>query len=183
MQRAVIALAAVLALSLAGCETATPYQPLTPGSAVSGGFSDQRLDENHYRVTFRGNDMTSRERVDGYLLYRAAELTVNNGFDWFEMVDSHTHNNGGAFVEPFAPGPWGGYWAPYWSFGGWGWGGGWGPYGGGPYWGGYDVERVNQYDAVAEIAMYHGPKPASDPRALDARQVLTNLGPKIVRPH
>ena len=182
MRRVPIALAAALALSLglAACETATPYQPLAAGAKVSGGFTDQRLDDNHFRVTFRGNDMTSREQVETYLLYRAAEVTVNNGFDWFEMVERHTHNRGGYWVEP-----WGtyGYWGPYWRFhGAFGWDD-WDPYWGGPFWGGYDVQRVDRFEAAAEIAVHHGPKPADDKRAFDARQVLANLGPKIVRPH
>jgi len=36
-------------LLLVGCTTATPYQPLTPGSKVSGGYSEQRLEDNRFR--------------------------------------------------------------------------------------------------------------------------------------
>jgi hypothetical protein len=177
MKRIAIVVAATLALGLAGCETApTPYQPLSSSNAVSGGFTDQRLDDTHFRVTFKGNDLTSREQVETYLLYRAAELTTSQGFDWFEMVDRHTENRGSTFI-----GGYGGYWAPYWRFhGGWGWGG-WDPFWDGP-WGAYDVQRIDQYEAIAEIAVGHGPKPERDARAFDARQVLANLAPKIVRP-
>lgn len=178
MKRIAIVAAAVLALGLAACETTpTPYQPLgAPGATVSGGFTDQRLDETHFRVTFKGNDLTSREQVETYLLYRAAELAVSQGFDWFEMVSRDTENRGGAWVSGY-----GGYWSPYWRYhGGFGWGA-WGPYGGGPFWGGYDVQQIDQYEAVAEIAVGHGPKPAGDVRAFDARQVMSNLAPKIVR--
>jgi hypothetical protein len=182
MKRAILAAAAAaMVLGIAGCETPTPYQPLSENNAVWGGFTDQRLDENHDRVTFRGNDMTSREQVETYLLYRAAELTVNQGFDWFEMAQRNTRNRGYAYAEPDFP--YGPYWAPYWRFHGpWGWDA-WDPYWGGPFGGGYDVWRVDRYEASAEIAMFHGPKPPDNPRALDARQVMTNLGPKIVRPH
>ncbi len=187
MKRSATALAAVLALGLglAACETATPYQPLSEHNKVSGGFADQRLDAEHFRVSFSGNSMTSRERVETYLLYRAAELTVNEGYDWFEMVDRHTANRGYAYVEPdpfYGPGyPWG-YWRPYWRYHGyWGWRT-WDPFWGGPFWGGYDVHTVDRYEAVAEIVMHHGPKPEGDPKALDAHQVLTNLGPQIQRP-
>ena len=174
-----IALAAALALGLAACQTTpTPYQPLgAPGATASGGFTDQRLDDTHVRVTFRGNDLTSRERVETYLLYRAAELTLADGFDWFEMVDRHTENRGGTWVTSAGP-----YWSPYWRLhGGWGWGA-WDPFWGGPPWGGYDVQRIDRYEASADIALGHGPKPAGDARAFDARQVTANLGPKIVRP-
>jgi hypothetical protein len=41
---------------------------------------------------------------------------------------------------------------------------------------------VQKFEASAEIVMQHGPKPAADPRGMDAREVLANLGPKIQRP-
>jgi hypothetical protein len=76
------AIAAIgLVVGLSACETATPYQPLQQHSEVSGGFTDQRLDQNHARVTFQGNTVTSRETVETYLLYRAAEVTISQGFD------------------------------------------------------------------------------------------------------
>jgi hypothetical protein len=181
MKAPAIVVAAFLVLGLAACETATPYQPLTHGTVVSGGYTDQMLDDTHFRVTFSGNDTTPREQVESYLLYRAAELTSSKGFDWFEMVDRHTKDTGETFVEPY--GPWG-YWGPTWRFrgrrgwfygGGFGyWGDPWGPYG--------DLDTINRYSASAEVVMGHGPKPAGDPRAFDARQLMQNLEPKIVRP-
>jgi len=172
-----------LAVVLAGCETATPYQPLGSGTAVSGGFSDQRLDDNHVRVSFKGNTATSRVTVENYMLYRAAELTVQNGYDWFEEVDQHTDRDKHTYVEsgPYGPGYGFGYFRPYWSiYGRRGWGP-WGPWGG-PYWGEAEVETVQKFQATADIALHHGPKPMNDPRALDAHQVLANLGPKIMTP-
>jgi hypothetical protein len=176
------AIAALLApLALWACTTPTPYQPLASGTAVSGGYSDQALDDTHFRVSFRGNDMTSREQVETYLLYRAAELTSAKGFDWFEMVDRHTQNTGETYVEPY--GPWG-YWRPTWRFGrGGGWYGGW--YGD-PFWGPWGpdatIDTIDRYNASAEVVVGRGPKPANDPRAFDARQVRQNLAAKIVRP-
>jgi hypothetical protein len=179
MKRIAMIAAASLALGLAACETTpTPYQPLgAPGAQVSGGFTDQQLDATHFRVTFRGNSFTSREQVETYLLYRAAELTTGQGFDWFEMVERQTHNNGSTYISGY-----GGYWAPYWRFhGGWGWNA-WDPFWGDPFWDSAYVERIDRYEAIAEIAVGRGPKPEHDVRAFDARQVMANLGPKIARP-
>jgi len=176
-----------LAAALSACETATPYQPLQKGSETSGGFTDQKLDNDRFRVTFAGNDLTPRETVETYLLYRAADLTIAQGYDWFETVDRHTEADRQTYVDPlYGPGPYGyGYgWRPSWRYyggygrGGFGWGG-WGPYGG---WGGAQIQTVKKFEASAEIVMRHGPKPADDARALDARAVMTNLGPKIVLP-
>jgi len=172
------AIAALLApLALWACTTPTPYQPLASGSAVSGGYSDQALDDTHFRVSFRGNDMTSREQVETYLLYRAAELTSAKGFDWFEMVDRHTQNTGETYIDPYGPY---GYWRPSWRFGR---RGGW--YGD-PFWGPWGpdgtIDTIERFNASAEVVAGHGPKPANDPRAFDARQVMQNLAAKIVRP-
>ena len=45
-----------------------------------------------------------------------------------------------------------------------------------------DVRTVDKYEATAEIFMGKGAKPADDPRAFDARQVIANLQPRIVYP-
>src|ERR1700743_1322282 len=90
--------AASLGGMLAGCETPTPYQPLNPNATQAGGYSEVKLEDNRWRVTFQGNSITSRTAVETNLLHRAAELTLNNGFDWFEAVqrqtDKHTETYG-----------------------------------------------------------------------------------------
>jgi hypothetical protein len=173
-----------LALGLSACETATPYQPLKTSGSGSGGYTEQRLDVNHFRVTFHGNTSTSRETVETYLLYRAAELTLAHGYDWFETSDRRTSRDARTYVtsDPFyGPGYAYGYWRPsYRYYGAYGWRG-WGPYD--PTWGGSaTVSTVQKFEASAEIVMRRGPKPESDPRGLDARSVIANLGPKIQRP-
>jgi hypothetical protein len=175
---AALAAALVLAGGLCACETATPYQPLEKGAKVSGGFTDSRLDQDHYRVSFRGNSITSRATVENYLLYRAAELTVQSGDDWFQTMDNHTDRQQRTYVEGFGPYGYGAF-SPYWSF--------WGPYGrrgfwGGPFWDpSFDVETVQRFDATAEIVMGRGRKPPN-PRAFDAHEVMANLAPHIKRP-
>lgn len=181
MRKAWIAVCAALALSgaLAACETATPYQAAAPGTHESGGYSDTKVEDDRWRVTFRGNSVTSRNTVDDYLLYRAAELTVAQGFDWFEAADRHTDKHTEIMGDSFG-------WDPYWRFygpwgGGWGWGA-WGPWGdpfGGPD---FDIQKIERYEASIEIVMHRGDKPAGDARAFDARQVMSNLAGKIVKP-
>ncbi len=190
MKTAAIAATVSLALGLAACETATPYQPLQHGASTSGGFSDQRLDADHVRVSFQGNTLTSRATVESYLLYRAAELTVAQGFDWFETVDRHTDRDKRTYVDPepfYGPGYGFGYgygfWRPSWRYygGGFGWRS-WDPYWGGPFWGDTgQVQTVEKFQATAEIVMHHGAKPNGVPQAFDARGVMANLGPTIQR--
>ncbi|HEY9236264.1 MULTISPECIES: CC0125/CC1285 family lipoprotein [Phenylobacterium] len=191
MSRKSVAIIASLALAglAAACTTATPYQPNIPGQQVSGGYSEQQIEANRFRVNFAGNSLTSRETVEGYLLYRAAELTVQQGFDWFSIVDRSTEADRRTYIERdpfFSPwyGPAYGYWRPSWRYygGGFGWRT-WDPYWGSPFWSdSVDVRTVTKFEASAEIVMHRGAKPADDPRAFDARAVVNNLGPRIVRP-
>ncbi len=186
MKRVLISLAAVLSLgaALTGCETPTPYQPLHAGSAQSGGYTETRIDANHFRVSFRGNGMTSRSTVENYLLYHAAELTLHEGYDWFETVHEATDKHVDTYADPVGPGPYGYGWHPYWRYygGGFGWRS-WDPYWHDPFWADdIDMHTVEKFDAEAEIVMGHGPKPDNDKSALDAHEVVANLGPKIIRP-
>jgi hypothetical protein len=174
---------AVLAV-ITGCATATPYQPLTTRGPATGGYSEQRLEENRIRVTFTGNSFTSRQTVENYLLYRAAELTTQAGFDGFTMVQRGTdpHTTTRVFSDPFSSGPFG-YWGPSWRYHGRGFGWrSWDPFMRGPFWADdIDVSTVTSYEASAEVVMFHGRR-ADDPTSFDARQILQNLGPSIQMP-
>ena len=173
-----ILIAAAAALAVAGCETPTLYQPLAPSHA-SGGYSEQQIEPNRWQVTFTGNDVTSRERVERYLLFRTAELTVQQSFDWFQTVDRHTNRETSFFGEgdPYFGGPFGGFGGPFGGFGYSGYGFGYGGfgynfgYGGDPY---FDVDQVNRYTSTVEVVMGHGPKPPT-PRAYDAHAVIAHL--------
>ena len=190
MRSKTLAFVAALALSagLAACETPTPYQPNLPGHGASGGFSESRVEADRWRVTFAGNSMTSRETVEAYLLYRAAELTTQQGFDWFSIVDRHTERDARTYVDPDPLyHPWYGYgfWRPTWRYYGHRYGGWhtWDPFWGDPFWADrYDVQTIQKFEATAEIQMHHGAKPADDPAAFDAHAVIDNLRPRIQYP-
>jgi len=182
------AVALALAAGLAACATPTPYQPIVRSGAASGGFSELRLEPNRYRVNFAGNSLTSRETVEGYLLFRAAELTVQSGYDWFAIVDRDTDKKVRTYVEPdpFYR-PWYGsygFWRPSWRYYGHGYGWrGWDPFWGDPFWADrVDVRTIEKFEASAEIVMGKGAKPADDVKAFDARAVIDNLRPRIQYP-
>ena len=71
----------VLPITLVAC--ATTYQP----KSFSGGFSETQLDSTTVRVAFEGNGYTNRTTVENYLIYRASEVTVERGFDWFLVTE------------------------------------------------------------------------------------------------
>ncbi|WP_051362317.1 CC0125/CC1285 family lipoprotein [Solimonas soli] len=157
-------LALATAVALAACATATPYQPADHGY----GYSEQRIEQNRYRVTFAGNSDTPRQTVENYLLYRAAELTLQAGYDYFVFASDSTEAST-RYLQNFS-----GYY-------------GWGPY----YWyprgmyGGLGASTstpVTEYEAQANIVMFAGKKKDEDVKAFDARQVRSNLEALIVRP-
>ncbi len=190
MSRKFATIAAVLALSagLAACATPTPYQPFVRGQTTGGGFSDSKLEANRYRVSFAGNSLTTRETVEGYLLYRAAELTVQSGYDWFSIVERDTDKKVSTYVEPdpFYRPSYGAYglWRPSWRYYGRGFGWrGWDPFWGDSFWTDrVDVRTVERFEASAEVVMDKGPKPQGDVKAFDARSVIENLKPRIQYP-
>jgi hypothetical protein len=175
-----------IAATMGACTTTpTPYQPYRAESAggVHGGYTDQLLAPNRFRVRFHGNELTSRERVETYLLYRAAELTVANGYDWFAIADHHTEHDVETYVRQS---PWGayGYWQPLWRYHRYGYGWDvWYPGYGRPFWADtIDVTTVEAFEVEAEITLQRGSLPAGDPNALDARRIMSDLAQTIVRP-
>ncbi len=157
-------LVAALAAGLVACATATPYGP----SDGQYGYSEQRIEEDRFRVTFSGNHSTRRETVETFLLYRAAELTVAQGYDYFIATEQETEAASTYHTRPVFYGHYGhrtrGF--PYYAYG-FSW---------------IHEERTSElrrYEAVAFIVMRAGEKPEDDPTAYDARDVLTNLGPVV----
>ena len=175
--------AAVSALALAACATPTVYAPEGYGGQ-RGGFAEQRLQADRFAVTFSGNSLTSRDTVEMYLLYRAAELTLENGYDWFltDYRATEVENRYYSSPDPWYGGGYGRYWGPSWRYyrrSAWSpWNDPWGdPFGRG----GWDVREVSRYEARAEIVLGRGQTP-SDGHAFNAREIIENLGPRVARP-
>jgi hypothetical protein len=153
-----------LVLGLAACVTATPYQPVKNGV----GYSEQRVENNRYKVTFSGNSSTTRQTVENYLLYRAAEVTLQNGYDYFVQADTNTDAQT-SYTQTYSGfGGYGGFWSPF--------------YGPGVGLGaGSSIPRT-EYEAQASILVFKGPKPADNYKAFDAHEVKANLEALIMRP-
>ncbi len=71
----------MLIVALSGCATGQ-YTPL--GKAASAEV--EQLKENVYRVEYRASAFTSQEQLDRYLRRRCAELTLREGYDFFQMA-------------------------------------------------------------------------------------------------
>lgn len=159
--------AAMLALALGGaaCGTPTPYQPAVDGD----GYAEQPLETNRYRISFAGNSLTPRETVENYLLYRAAEVTLAGGHDYFLVVERDTERSTTyhTTVTGFDGHPGIHSFRHFHAHG----------------FGGFATATArprDRYRAFANILVGKGAKPA-EPDAYDARDVLKRLAPRIER--
>jgi len=170
-----IALSAILSLGLlSACATPTPYTAAltTADDGFHPGYTDTRLEDDRYRIGFAGNEATSRDTVENYLLYHAAELTLNAGYDWFEIVKTDTDKKTRTIGDVDDP-LWGGMSWRFYRGHRWG---GWG------FDNEFETTEYSRYQATAEIILHKGAKPDGNAHAYDARQLKQNLESKIVRP-
>jgi hypothetical protein len=72
----------IVIISLAGC--ATGYQKL----GKNGGYSDQKINDRVYKVSFQGNTHTSDEKVRKYFMRRCAEIALEHHFPYFIIIES-----------------------------------------------------------------------------------------------
>jgi hypothetical protein len=87
-------LTAALALITASC--ATPYQ----SKGFVGGYSDTALAPDVYRISFRGNRYTSKDRAQDFALLRAADLTLSHGYRYFCIVNETEGGRHGLINTP-----------------------------------------------------------------------------------
>lgn len=160
MKKLTISLLAASALALGACASLAPYGAQTgPGGQ---GFSEQRIERDRYRVTYYG--VGAAGPVSDFALLRAAELTTQEGYDWFEVsqrwIDGRPDSAGG--VRPSLGVGYGGgsYRSPYGRYSSSGVGVGVGLNFSGP----------SPTSTTLEILMGRGQRP-DRPEAYDARGV------------
>jgi len=180
----------ILFFSLMGCATATPYQAAVKGSK---GYTEQQIESDRWQVSFSGNSLTERQTVETYLLYRAAELTNQQGYDYFRVVQRGTTEDRTLFASrpfdnPLIPG----FYCDYRFFG---------RHGlisdlhrparlsrsfrhhlaYDPFWPDYDLHEIISYEAQAEIILGRGTKPG-EPDYFSADEIIISLAETIIRP-
>lgn len=183
---------ALASLALLGaCATATPYQAATDSDR---GFTEQQIESDRWQVSFSGNSLTERQTVETYLLYRAAELTAEQGFDHFRVVKRDTDEDSRLVPLGFSSGRYDPFYSGFYcNYRFYGAHSGrfftprrsaFGPYYGDPFgygFGGPEYREIVRYEANAEIILGRGDDVA-DADVFDASEVLDNLSNRIVRP-
>lgn len=95
MKPIILPILAASSLVLAACASLQPYGPAQGPS--SQGYSEQRIEGDRYRINYRG--VGAPGPVADYALLRAAELTLGQGYDWFEVtqrwIDGRPDSAGG----------------------------------------------------------------------------------------
>lgn len=163
------ALPVVLLASLSACASPTPFKPADADDTY--GYIDQTIENDRVRVAFAGNTVTPRQTVETYLLYRAAEVTVERGYDYFVTANSDIERNTSYFGNTTNYGGLGmGRYGDPWDYGGFG------------GFGTTDLRPIDSYTAFVDVKMFKGGRPENQVNAYDARQVLQNLGGSILRP-
>lgn len=193
---------------LTACATSTPYQAASKPGGFDG-FSQTMIENDRARVTFGGNSLTDRDTVENYLIYRAAEIAVERGFESFTLNERETEEKTRTSVTPAYGG---GLYDPYFNYSfyrpSYGWSRGYpysrfaGFYGGGrrgfgrsgfgrrgfgydgfndPFFQDYNVREISKYRASAEVRFGRFKTPGSD-NSFNAREVLQNLGPTLTLP-
>ncbi len=174
MRKSLLTILAATSLVAAACASQPAYRP---SSSYNGaGYSEQLIETNRYQVSFRGSTLTPRDDVETYLLLRAAELTLQTGFDYFVIVERDTESKSKLYRSGFGPGMsrYGFGYSYFHPRSGW-----YGAYD--PFWDGPNYNEVTKYEATAEILMHKGTKPKDEVRAFDAQDVVRNVGPTVQR--
>ena len=86
--------AVCIALTLSAC--ATPYGKY----GLLGGFTDSRIEENTFSISVDTNGFTNQQTTSMQALYRAAELTAENGFDFFIIASGANNSTSMAMAMP-----------------------------------------------------------------------------------
>ena len=164
MKRLTFGLIAASALALSACASLAPYGPQQ--SARGQGFSEQQIETNRFRVTYNG--VGAPGPVADRALFRAAQLTVDQGYDWFEVtqrwIDGRPDSAGG--VRPSVSigaggGRYGGYSASGVGVGL-----------------GFDLSGPQPTSTTLEIVLGRGQRP-NRPDVYDARGVQDAIRPRL----
>lgn len=73
----------VLALTISGCANTAKYQP---SDWYSGGYKDIQISDSEFKIYYSGNN-SDLLTIQTYWLYRATNLTLEKGFDGFEILN------------------------------------------------------------------------------------------------
>lgn len=96
MNKPIIKTIFLFTLSVVISSCATPYQR----KSFTGGYSDFKIQDSIYRVSFVGNGFSDIEKASNFALLRSAEIALKNGFDYFIIIESNHDYKDFSIVTP-----------------------------------------------------------------------------------
>lgn len=80
-----IFLVSVSLILMSACAAVGPVS-YGPADSKGFGYDERRIEDNRFRVSYQGSGGMAPALVEDYALRRAAELTLQQGFDWFRVA-------------------------------------------------------------------------------------------------
>jgi hypothetical protein len=155
--------------------------------AAPGVFNVQKRASGRFRLSVTGHSFTSREAIENYLAYRAAELAKEQHADWFSLIEQRGKGDKAPLPKSDPAGPrfsfrmeyWHPAWryqtkaAPAWKR--------WSPFSGTPFFA-TDPKDVSAYEVSADIVLHKGTVAATNPLAFDADALSDFLVNQVTPP-
>ncbi|MDG6099564.1 hypothetical protein EXU34_19070 [Alteromonas sp. ZYF713] len=86
MTKLTIGIFALVLTVLGGCASQPAYRAAESGGY---GYNETKLTDTQYRVYFKGRGSDKTKAMD-YAMLRAAEVTIEQGYDWFVVANRET---------------------------------------------------------------------------------------------
>ncbi|CAI3933173.1 unnamed protein product [Commensalibacter communis] len=169
------ALAVVVAISGCASDTPLPFNQL-------GDFSAYPLNKQTFRISYTANDNISYAAAQNITLIKAAQTTIQNGYQYFIVMNSssNVHKKPQREVTYAGGGYGGGYWGGgpgFWGPGAWG-PGAWGPpVWNDPFYGVPQVVTTGPAEIAYNIECFANEQTAPQ-NAYNATLILTTIGQK-----
>ncbi|MGZ3790090.1 MAG: CC0125/CC1285 family lipoprotein [Bacteriovorax sp.] len=87
----------LLLLLLVSCST--PYQKL----GKRGGYSEEKINDRVYKVSFQGNTRTTDEVVYKYFLRRCAEIALEHHYTHFTIIETEDKSKSAVVTSEGSP--------------------------------------------------------------------------------
>lgn len=79
---------------ISGC--ATSYK----SAGFTGGYSDTKLQDDVYEISFKGNGYTGSDKTKDFALLRASEVALNNGYKYFLIFEGNNTTKTQLYTTP-----------------------------------------------------------------------------------
>jgi hypothetical protein len=183
-----MALAVLLCGGQALAQAPTPAAAIGPGPTARGVFSIKKTG-NRLHLAVAGHNFTSRDAIEKYLAYRAAEQTLAAKMAWFSFLEQRSRNDKVPVPKGDPAGPRFSFrlefFRPLWRYktgGSVAWKA-WSPFSGTDFFvPNVDPKTITDFEVTADVALRSGKVDDVNPLAFDASAVSDYLINQVEAP-